>query len=176
MHGLGDMWSTSAGQIVLDFAKNKLPGLAPGTFSFVDAGDLAETEWTVLQRGRRGERYLAAGRNMTMSSLVPILERVTGVKAPTRRIPMPMLYLIGGVNELWARITRRPISLSLSTVRLMAQEDGRTTFDHSKRELELDLQFRPVEETLRDEVAWYREHGWLLVDAPQRKRFLSCRA
>jgi len=176
MHGPGDMGPTSAGQVVLDFAKDKLPGLAPGTFSFVDARDVAETEWTVLQRGRRGERYLAAGRNMTMSSLVPILERVTGVKAPTRRIPMPMLYLIGGVNELWARITRRPILLSLSTVRLMAQEDGRTTFDHSKRELELDLQFRPVEETLRDEVAWYREHGWLPVDAPQRKQLLSCRA
>src|SRR5262249_58886258 len=155
---------------------DKLPGLAPGTFSFVDARDVAETEWTVLERGRRGERYLAAGRNMTMSNLAPILERVTGVKATTRRIPMPMLYLIAAVNELWARITRRPLLLSLSTVRLMAQEDGRTTFDHSKRELELGLQFRPVEETLGDEVAWYREHGWLPFDAPQRKQLLSCRA
>ena len=111
-----------------------------------------------------------------MASLAPILERVTGMKAPTRRIPMPMLYFIAGVNELWAQITRRPILLSLSTVRLMAEENGRTTFDHSKRELELGLRFRPIEETLRDEVAWYRDHGWLQVDAPQRKQLFSCRA
>jgi dihydroflavonol-4-reductase len=107
---------------------------------------------------------------MTVASLAPILEGVTGVKAPTRQIPMSMLYLIAGVNETWARMTRQPIFLSLSTVRLMAQEDGRTTFDHSRRELELGLHFRPVEETLRDEVAWYREHGWLPANGPQRKR------
>jgi dihydroflavonol-4-reductase len=156
--------------MVLDFAKGRLPGVAPGTFSLVDARDVAETEWTVLERGRRGERYLAAGRNMTVAALAPILARVTGVKAPTRRIPMSMLYLIAGMNELWARVTRRPIFLSLSTVRLMAQEDGRTTFDHSKREHELGLQFRPVEETLRDEVAWYRDHGWLPANPPERKQ------
>src|SRR5215813_14883692 len=170
MHGPGDMGPTSAGQMVLDFAKGQLPGIAPGTFSIVDARDVAETEWAVLERGRRGERYLSAGRNMTVASLATILERVTGVKAPTRRLPMPMLYLIGGLNELWARITRRPILLSLSTVRLMAQEDGRTTFDHSKRELELDLQFRPVEETLRDEVTWYRDHGWLPANPLEQKQ------
>src|SRR5215471_19155233 len=82
MHGPGDMGPTSAGQMVLDFAKGKLPGIAPGTFSLVDARDVAETEWAVLDRGRRGERYLSAGRNMTVATLVPILERVTGVKAP----------------------------------------------------------------------------------------------
>lgn len=161
MHGPGDIGPTSAGQMVLDFAKGKFPGIAPGTFSVVDARDVAETEWAVAERGRRGERYLAAGRNMSVASLAPILEKVTGVKAPSRRIPMPALYGIAGMNEVWARVTKKPVFLSLSTVRLMAQEDGRTNFDHTKRKRELGLDFRPVEETLRDEVAWYRQHGWL---------------
>lgn len=161
MHGPGDMGPTSAGQTVLDFANGKLPGVVPGTFSVVDARDVAETQWAVLERGRRGERYLSAGRNLTMASLFPVLERVSGVKAPTRRIPMPMLYLIGGGAELWARLTRQPVLVSLAVVRLIAQENGRTTFDHTKRERELGLSFRPVEETLRDSVAWYRANGWL---------------
>jgi nucleoside-diphosphate-sugar epimerase len=170
MHGPGDIGPTSAGQLVLDFARRKLPGIAPGTFSLVDARDVAETQWAVLDRGRRGERYLAAGRNMTMSTLAPILEAATGVKAPTRRIPMRLLYLIAAVNEAWAAITGRPILLSLAMVRLMASEDRRTTFDHSKRESELGLHFRPVEETLRDEVGWYRNHGWLPAEVVTDRR------
>jgi len=169
MHGPGDMGPTSAGQMVLDFARRKIPGILPGTFSLVDARDVAETQWAVLERGRRGERYLSAGKNMSVASLATILERVTGVKAPTRSLPMPILYLIGGLGEVWARVTRKPVLLSLATVRLMARESGRTTFDHTRRERELGLQFRPVEETLRDEVAWYRDNGWLPDDAPQRK-------
>src|SRR5262249_42954689 len=115
-------------------------------------------------------RYLSAGRNMTVASFAKILERVTGVKAPTRRLPMPMLYLIGGLGEAWARVTRKPVLLSLATVRLMAREKGRTAFDHAKRERELGLQFRPVDETLRDEVEWYRNNGWLPNAAAQRER------
>jgi len=176
MHGPGDMGPTSAGQMVLDFAKRKVPGIVPGTFSFVDARDVAETQWAVFERGRRGERYLSAGRNMTMATLATILERVTGVKAPTRRIPMPMLYVMGGLGEIWARITRQPVMVSFATVRLMAREGGRTTFDHAKRERELGLQFRPVEETLRDEVGWYRDNGWLPKRVPQGSQLAGRRA
>ena len=170
MHGPGDIGPTSAGQLVLDFARRKLPGIPPGTFSLVDARDVAEAQWAVLNRGRRGERYLSAGRNLTMAALSPLLEAATGVRAPKRRIPMWMLYLIAAANELKTRITGSPILLSLSTVRLMAREDGRTTFDPSKGEQELGLRFRPVEETLRDEIAWYRNNGWLPEDPSQRKR------
>src|SRR5262249_55803067 len=104
MHGPGDIGPTSAGQLGLEFAHRKLPGIAPGTFSLVDARDVAETQWAVLERGRRGDRYLSAGRNMTMQTLAPILEAVTRVKAPKLRIPRGLLYLIAGVNEAWARI------------------------------------------------------------------------
>jgi dihydroflavonol-4-reductase len=34
-------------------------------------------------------------------------------------------------------------------------------FDHSKSKRELGLEFRPIETTLRDEIAWYRVHGYL---------------
>jgi dihydroflavonol-4-reductase len=178
MHGPGDMGPTSAGQTVLDFAKRKLPGIVPGTFSFVDARDVAETQWSVLERGRRGERYLAAGRNLDMSTLFPILQRVTGVAAPTRHIPMSLLYLLGGAAELWSRISRRPVLISLAMVRLMASENGRTQFDHTKRERELGLGFRPIEETLRDSVAWYRANGWLAAEAvsTNARAFIPARA
>jgi dihydroflavonol-4-reductase len=161
MHGPGDAGPTSAGQVVLDFVRGQLPGIVPASFSVVDARDVAAAMISAVEHGRRGERYLAAGRHMTMAELFKALERVSGVKAPTRRVPLPILFAIGTFGELAARATGRGALLSLATVRLMIREGDRSRFDHTKSERELGVRFRPVEETLADEISWYRAKEWL---------------
>lgn len=112
-------------------------------------------------KGRRGERYLAAGRHMTIAELFKVLEAVTGIAAPTRALPAPLLYLIAALSELAARTTDKPVLLSWAAVRILMQERERSRFDHSKSRTELGLTFRPVEETLADEIAWFRANGLL---------------
>jgi dihydroflavonol-4-reductase len=147
--------------VILDFLKRKLPGVPPATFSVVDARDVAEAMWLAAAKGRRGEGYLAAGRHMTMAELFQALERLSGVPIPKLAVPIPLLYALGAVNEFWARWSGRPALISLATARLMIRERNRTHFNHSKSEQELGVRFRPVEETLRDTIAWYRENRWL---------------
>lgn len=159
MHGPGDAGPTSAGQVTLDFINRKLPGIAPGTFSVVDARDVARALIASAERGRRGERYLAAGRHMTMAELLKVYEQVTGVPAPKGKLPPLLLLAIAIVSEAMARLTGKPTLLSLATVRLMLREAERSRFDHAKSERELGVSFRPVAETLRDEIAWFRAHG-----------------
>jgi len=65
MVGPGDVGPTSSGQVILDFLYRKLPGIPPATFPTVDARDVAEAMWLAAQKGRRGERYLVAGRHMS---------------------------------------------------------------------------------------------------------------
>ena len=160
MWGPGDRGPTSAGQILLDFVNRKIPGVPPGSFAIVDARDVAAALIAAAEKGRRGERYLAAGRAMSIADLFPILERVTGIPAPKKHVPIPLLFALGGVNELWARITRRPVLLSLASVRLMVSERS-SRYDHAKSERELGLQFRPLEEKLSDTLNWYRAEGWI---------------
>jgi len=161
MHGPGDIGPTSAGQVTLDFLRRMLPGVPPGTVALVDARDVADAMLAAERRGRRGERYLAAGRHLDMREFLAMLERITGVPAPRRAIPLPLLWPLAAVSEAWSRVSGRPVLLGLASVRLIAREAGRTRFDHAKSARELGLAFRPVEETLRDEVAWYRANGWL---------------
>lgn len=162
MHGPGDAGPTSAGQVTLDFLNRKLPGVAPGTFSVVDARDVALAMVAAAERGRRGERYLAAGRHMTMAELLKVYEQVTGIPAPKGKLPPLLLLLIATVSEAMARMTGKPTLLSLATVRLMLREAERTRFDPAKSERELGLTFRPIAETLRDEIAWFRARGRLV--------------
>lgn len=161
MWGPGDRGPTSSGQLVRDVINGKLPGLIPGTFSLVDARDVAWAHIAAAQSGRRGERYLAAGRNLTMRQLIPALGRIAGVKVPSRQLPLPALYLLAAMQEAYAYLTGKPILLSMATLRLLIREEHRTRFDHRKSEEELGLSFRVLEQTLTDTVAWSRAYGGL---------------
>ncbi|MFZ5601357.1 MAG: SDR family oxidoreductase [Pseudomonadota bacterium] len=150
MFGPGDIGPTSSGQLVQDFLQRKLPGIPPGSFSVVDARDVAFAEFQAARIGRNGERYLAAGRDMNMRQLVEKLTAVSGQQGPTRSIPYALVFTIALLSEVYALITRKPILISLGSIRILKSEEGRTRFDPAKSRQELGLDFRPVEETLRD--------------------------
>ncbi|HEY1499507.1 MAG TPA: SDR family oxidoreductase [Acidobacteriaceae bacterium] len=169
MIGPGDMGPTSAGQMVLDFLRHKLPGIPPSAMSVVDARDVAEAHIAAALHGRRGERYLVGGRRMEMAEIFALLEKITGVPAPKWKVPPPMLYALAALQEVWHFITRKPILISLAGARLMTQERERSRLDSSKAERELGTRFRPAEETLRDTVAWYRRNGWIEDGATAQK-------
>jgi nucleoside-diphosphate-sugar epimerase len=160
MHGPGDSGPTSAGQTVLDFLKRKMPGIPPGSFSVVDVRDVAEAAIRAAENGKRGERYLAAGRTVTMEDLFKELEQVSGIRAPRNKVPLAVVYLLGAFSELRARITRQPVLISWATVRLLVKEAGRQHFDHQKIERELGIRFREIQETLRDAVSWFKANGF----------------
>ena len=161
MHGPGDLGPTAAGQFTLDYLKQALPGVPPGTFAFVDARDVAFALVAAADKGRRGEHYLAAGHHIAMQDLVKIYQQVTDTPAPKRRIPAAVLWPIAALQELAARITGRPALLSLATVRTMRAEAERTRFNPAKSRDELGVSFRPIAETIRDEAAWFKDRGVL---------------
>jgi len=64
-------------------------------------------------------------------------------------------------QELQARLTRKPVLIGWATVNIMANEMEKSRFSHAKSKTQLGLEFRSIEETLRDEVGWYRSNGYL---------------
>ncbi|MGT2492512.1 hypothetical protein ACU4GD_23205 [Cupriavidus basilensis] len=55
---------------------------------------------------------------------------------------MPLLYALAGIQEIYARLSGKPVLLSLATVRLMVSEVDSTCFSHAKSERELGLRFQ----------------------------------
>ena len=153
MWGPGDMGATSAGQLALDVMNGKLPAIVPGTFSVVDARDVAAALIMVTLKGKPGERYLAAGRHIQMKDLVSMIGHYANVETPTKTMLMPLLYCIAFLQELYCKFTGKPILLSLASVRLMASQYDRTHFSSERYEKILGLQFRPLEKTLADTLS-----------------------
>ena len=158
MHGPGDLGPTSAGQFVEDYLLQKIPGVVDAAFSVVDARDVAKVALAASKTGERGERYLAAGHPVSMDSLLQAMESVSGVPAPRRKLPRTMLYAIACLQEVYARLTGRPVLLSLATVNNMANDHGRK-FSADKIRRRFGLGFRSMEETLADEIMWTRQRA-----------------
>jgi len=159
IHGPGDLGPTAAGQTVLDYLNRRLPGIPPGGFSVVDARDVAEASVRVAQHGTRGERYIVAGKSVTMAELFRALETVSGIPSPRSKVPISLLYLIAAFSEFQVRVTRKPGLISWATARLIARDGDRNSYDHSKSQRELGIRFRDIHETLRDEIEWFKQKG-----------------
>jgi len=161
MFGPGDLGPTVAGQLILDFVGRKLPGTIDVSYSVVDARDVAEAMIAAAEKGRRGERYLAAGRSMSMAEIAAMLSQVTGIPPPKARVPIFVLYIMAAANEVFARVTGRPALINLALVKNIMFERQRNGFKQDKTARELGIHFRPVAETFHDTFDWYREKGWL---------------
>lgn len=152
MFGPGDIGPTSAGQFIDDFIHSKLPGIPPGAFSVVDARDVAEVCWQAAMKGKNGERYLAAGRSISMKDLCKKVEKVSGIQAPQKPVPLFILFIVAFLSELMAKITKKPALLSLSSVKLIKNEVHKSQYSYNKIHKEFGMTFRPMEETLSDTV------------------------
>jgi len=168
MNGPGDSGPTSAGQTILDYAAGRLPGVVDAHLSYVDARDVARACVEAALRAPRGARYVVAGRRVHLREAYAILDRVTGVTAPKRRIPYPLLALVAAANEAWARLSGRPVLIGLATYQNLREQGAHNRYDSTPAERELDVVFRPLEETLQDAVAWLRETQLWPARAPIR--------
>jgi nucleoside-diphosphate-sugar epimerase len=161
MNGPGDAGPTSAGQTIIDYAAGRLPGVIDAHLAYVDARDVARACIEAVLGAPRGARYVVAGRRLHLAEAYAVLERVTGVPAPVRRVPYAVLAVVAAANEAWARVSGRPVLLGLATYRNLRETGAHNRFDSTPAERDLGIRFRPVEETLGDAVAWLRTAGML---------------
>ena len=166
MWGPGDAAPTSAGQLALDFLARRLPGILDGGSCVVDVRDVAAAMLTAAEKGKSPDRYIVGGRYHTIEEILSGLERVSGVRRPRLRVPIGLAMAYAWFVETYGRITGKPVLITREGLRIMRMK---VEVSSEKAARELGVSFRPLEETLRDVVAWYRERpGFLGPDSPGR--------
>ncbi len=137
------------GTLVRRIGNGALKWIPPGGTSVADVEDVAAGCVRALERGRRGERYILGGHNLSWCEFYALLARELGVRAPTRRMPMGFVRLMrAGTGALDAVGLSRP-----RFAPELYRAFGRAAFvDSSKAARELDYAFRSLDETVRREV------------------------
>jgi dihydroflavonol-4-reductase len=156
--GERDIKPTPTGQMIVDFLNRRLPAYVDTGLNLIDVRDVAAGHLAAAERGRPGERYILGHRNMTLKEILDLLASLTGLPAPTVRLPHWIPLAAAAVTTAIAQVTRRPPRVSLESVRMSTH---RMFFDSSRAVRELGLPQTPVEQPLSRAAAWFREHGYV---------------
>jgi dihydroflavonol-4-reductase len=156
--GPWDVKPTPSGQTIVNFLRGKIPAYVNTGLNVVDVEDVALGHLLAAEKGRIGERYILGHTNLTLPAMFQLLEQVSGVRAPSIRIPYSLAYLSACVSEFVANtVTHTPPFVTLAGVKLSRK---RMFFDASKAVRELGFPQTSASEALRKAVEWFRRHGY----------------
>jgi dihydroflavonol-4-reductase len=137
--GDGDFRPTPTGRMVRGVASGRYRAFLDIGLNVVDVRDVARGHLLALEHGRRGERYILGGANVTLEELFAAIARLAGRPRPRLRLPQTAVRaaaLLGIVNRNEARLSRLP-----------------AYFSSAKAERELGYRAGPVEPALARAVA-----------------------
>ena len=153
-----DWKPTPTGRIIVDFLRGAMPAWVETGLNLVDARDTAEGHLLACEKGRPGERYILGSENLTLQQIFSRLERLSGVKAPSVRIPYGVALAAGVVSTAWAKLTGSEPRAPLDAVRMSKKK---MWVSHAKAQRELGYEPGPVDPALRRAIDWFRANGYV---------------
>lgn len=150
--GPGDERRSSTGDLEL-FLKGGILVLPVGGLNIVDVRDAAMGLILAMRKGRKGERYLLGGSNMTFHEWIQRSAKIADISAPKLMLPLP-LQLLG------AKIMRRLLPLVGKRWELDDASIGMSAVfwycSSKKAREELGFETRAADETLRETIEYLR--------------------
>jgi nucleoside-diphosphate-sugar epimerase len=147
----------SQGLMVQMAALGKMPIYVKDvSMEVVGIEDVADAFLLAAGRGRVGERYIISESFMSMRELLTTAADAVGAKPPLVGLPLPAMYVIGGILGLASRILRHDLPMNVVGVRLM---HVMSPADHSKATRELGWSPAPTKESIRRAARFYVENA-----------------
>lgn len=141
---------------VIEIMNGKMSVGMAGSFNLCDVRDLAHGCIAAADKGKKGECYILANKEVTLKEVCSMLHDASGCKTPLFYVPISLAYHLAAQMEKQAAATvKKPLMTNFSVYNL----DRNNTFDYSKAERELGYRTRPYAETLSDMARWLVEEG-----------------
>jgi dihydroflavonol-4-reductase len=155
--GEGDVKPTPTGQMIVEFMKGRMPAYIETGMNIVDVDDVAEGHLLAMQKGRLGERYILGCKNLLLREVFEILSTLTGIKAPSIKLPRLAVLPLAYANHWLSNLTGRTPRIPLEGVKMAKYK---MHYDCSKAIRELGIPQTPPDVALGKAVRWFRAHGY----------------
>jgi dihydroflavonol-4-reductase len=151
-----DYLQSEMGATLQDFTQRKVHVLVKGAYDFVDVRDVVAGLQHAGDHGKTGELYILSGHKVTLTHLRRSVQNLVGTQTPVLFMPFGLARAAARMLEYvykWTGQTPRFTTYSLDTV----QENA--LFSHNKATRTFNYRPRPLDETLRDTLAWRQRLG-----------------
>ncbi|HEY7535217.1 MAG TPA: NAD-dependent epimerase/dehydratase family protein, partial [Thermodesulfobacteriota bacterium] len=157
--GPGDL--KTFGRTIIELLNGKLKAtmFEDSMIPLVYIDDTVEGHIIAAEKGKIGERYILIGENIKLGDVFKLINKITGVQLPEKRISPLTIKFIAYLLELKSLFTGKPPRIAVDGIRAM--EIGAMGENRKARE-ELGLNFTPMEEALRKTIQWYKENGYVI--------------
>lgn len=155
--GSHDVKPTPTGKIILDFLQRKIPAYLDTGLNFVPVEDVANGHVAALEKGKIGESYILGGKNLRLIEMLQILEKITGLRAPTVKMPYFIAYASALISQKTCTAFGKTPPIPLDGVKMAKKY---MFFKSDKAKKELDYQMTSVEDALKEAVEWFWKHSY----------------
>jgi dihydroflavonol-4-reductase len=143
--GPGD-WNSSS-LAIFKAAKKGMPFFPPGSNAIVDARDVANAMFQLMNSTISKERFLCVGPNLTFKELFSELSKKLGQKSPRYSAPKFIALFYALINELLGHITGKSTGISIESVHSGYKS---ISYDRSKIEKAIPIHFHDLDETIEN--------------------------
>jgi dihydroflavonol-4-reductase len=156
--GPWDWKPTPTGKIILDFLNGKMPGYVETGLNFVGVEECAAGHILVAEKGKVGERYLLGSENLTLKALLDLLSKITGLPAPSMKIPHRVALSVAYAESAFSRLIGREPQIPVEGVRIAQHM---MFVDTTRAPRELGFLQGSVAAALQRAVRWYEANGYI---------------
>ena len=156
--GPWDWKPTPTGKIILDFLNGKMPGYVETGLNFVGVEECAAGHILVAEKGKVGERYLLGSENLTLKALLDLLSKITGLPAPSMKIPHRVALSVAYAESAFSRLIGREPQIPVEGVKIAQHM---MFVDTTRAPRELGFMQGSVAAALQRAVRWYEANGYI---------------
>jgi len=163
--GPWDWKPTPTGKIILDFLNGKMPGYVETGLNFVGVEECAAGHILLSEKGTVGERYLLGAENLTLKGVLDILAEITGLPAPSLKIPHGLALGVAYAETAFSRLIGREPQIPVEGVKIAQHM---MFVDCSRARRELGFEAGPVAGAFARAVCWYETNGYIVPRRAKR--------
>lgn len=147
-----------AGQLIRDIYWKRLFYYVDGGMNIAYVGDVVKGHILAARSGRRGDRYILGGENLTHRQIISTIADVVGGIRPFFKVPEWAVRSIAVAAEgIGSTLSRKP----WVTRELLASSSLFNYFSSEKSERELGYSRTPFREAVQKTFSWYKQQGLL---------------
>ena len=144
----------SSGKLIIETVQGHVPGYTLGSNNFADVRDVARGLVQLWQKGRRGERYILGGENLSYRDVMARIARLAGVPPLRFALPRTVARIMGAAGDLIERFGREPL-LNSMTMRYVYTD---IHFSSDKARREVGYVTSPIDQAIQSAIDWFRSH------------------
>jgi dihydroflavonol-4-reductase len=149
---------SNIGQMILDFDSGRLKSYVKGAYDFVDVRDVAKGLILAAEKGKSGRHYIFSGSQVHIPELMRELALDIGKPAPTYQIPVLLARSAGVLASIYYRLLKRKPVFTAYSIDVLASN---SLVNSSRARGELGFTSCPWQESIRDQVEWFRTEGMM---------------